>query len=102
MQPSPERVCLNLEADAPSWRLRMPAHPLDARLRRHRHIFPHAADGAFYGPKIDITMYDALRQDVPCATVQLDSQLPIRFDWRALIWRLTCMFPSRARRRRAL
>jgi len=40
----------------------------------------HAADGAFYGPKIDITVYDALRRKFQCATVQLDFQLPIRFD----------------------
>lgn len=37
-------------------------------------------DGAFYGPKIDITVYDALRRRFQCATVQLDFQLPIRFD----------------------
>eukprot|EP00197_Chlamydomonas_leiostraca_P002015 CAMPEP_0202857222 /NCGR_PEP_ID=MMETSP1391-20130828/251_1 /ASSEMBLY_ACC=CAM_ASM_000867 /TAXON_ID=1034604 /ORGANISM="Chlamydomonas leiostraca, Strain SAG 11-49" /LENGTH=715 /DNA_ID=CAMNT_0049536001 /DNA_START=82 /DNA_END=2229 /DNA_ORIENTATION=+ len=38
------------------------------------------ADGAFYGPKIDITVYDALKRKFQCATVQLDFQLPIRFD----------------------
>ena len=37
-------------------------------------------DGAFYGPKIDITVFDALRRRFQCATVQLDFQLPIRFD----------------------
>jgi threonyl-tRNA synthetase len=42
--------------------------------------FPCTADGAFYGPKIDITVYDALRRKFQCATVQLDFQLPIRFD----------------------
>ncbi|QDZ20434.1 threonine--tRNA ligase [Chloropicon primus] len=36
-------------------------------------------DGAFYGPKIDITVYDALGRSFQCATVQLDFQLPIRF-----------------------
>jgi threonyl-tRNA synthetase len=36
-------------------------------------------DGAFYGPKIDITVFDALRRRFQCATVQLDFQLPIRF-----------------------
>jgi threonyl-tRNA synthetase len=35
-------------------------------------------DGAFYGPKIDITVYDALKRKFQCATVQLDFQLPIR------------------------
>jgi threonyl-tRNA synthetase len=37
-------------------------------------------DGAFYGPKIDIKVYDALERIHQCATVQLDFQLPIRFE----------------------
>lgn len=37
-------------------------------------------DGAFYGPKIDITVTDALRRSHQCATIQLDFQLPIRFN----------------------
>lgn len=37
-------------------------------------------DGAFYGPKIDITVFDALKRKFQCATIQLDFQLPIRFD----------------------
>ncbi|XP_060522679.1 threonine--tRNA ligase 1, cytoplasmic isoform X2 [Cylas formicarius] len=37
-------------------------------------------DGAFYGPKIDITIKDALRRSFQCATIQLDFQLPIRFN----------------------
>lgn len=37
-------------------------------------------DGAFYGPKIDITISDALKRAHQCATVQLDFQLPIRFN----------------------
>lgn len=36
-------------------------------------------DGAFYGPKIDITVFDALGRKFQCATIQLDFQLPIRF-----------------------
>jgi threonyl-tRNA synthetase len=36
-------------------------------------------DGAFYGPKIDITIRDALRRSFQCATIQLDFQLPERF-----------------------
>eukprot|EP00983_Pelagomonas_calceolata_P095895 1158067-Pelagomonas_calceolata.AAC.7 len=44
------------------------------------HAVLSTADGAFYGPKIDITVYDALRRKFQCATVQLDFQLPIRFD----------------------
>lgn len=37
-------------------------------------------DGAFYGPKIDITIMDALKRQHQCATIQLDFQLPIRFN----------------------
>ncbi|KAH7137995.1 hypothetical protein B0J11DRAFT_449784 [Dendryphion nanum] len=37
-------------------------------------------DGAFYGPKIDITISDALKREFQCATIQLDFQLPIRFE----------------------
>ena len=37
-------------------------------------------DGAFYGPKIDITLSDALRRNHQCATIQLDFQLPLRFN----------------------
>ncbi|VEL22783.1 unnamed protein product [Protopolystoma xenopodis] len=40
----------------------------------------NAGDGAFYGPKIDITIMDAIRRRHQCATIQLDFQLPIRFD----------------------
>lgn len=36
-------------------------------------------DGAFYGPKIDIILYDALGRKCQCATIQLDFQLPQRF-----------------------
>lgn len=37
-------------------------------------------DGAFYGPKIDITISDALRRQFQCATIQLDFQLPQKFE----------------------
>lgn len=36
-------------------------------------------DGAFYGPKIDITISDALRREYQCATIQLDFQGPQNF-----------------------
>ncbi|XP_065214511.1 threonine--tRNA ligase 1, cytoplasmic-like isoform X3 [Planococcus citri] len=36
--------------------------------------------GAFYGPKIEITIKDALNRPHQCATIQLDFQLPIRFN----------------------
>lgn len=40
------------------------------------------ADGAFYGPKIDIHLTDSLNRKHQCATIQLDFQLPSeeRFD----------------------
>lgn len=37
-------------------------------------------DGAFYGPKIDIMISDALKRWHQCATIQLDFQLPNRFE----------------------
>ena len=37
-------------------------------------------DGAFYGPKIDFDVHDALKRTHQCATVQLDFQLPRRFE----------------------
>uniref|UniRef100_A0A8D2L0V3 threonine--tRNA ligase n=1 Tax=Varanus komodoensis TaxID=61221 RepID=A0A8D2L0V3_VARKO len=40
----------------------------------------NAGDGAFYGPKIDIKIRDAIGRYHQCATIQLDFQLPIRFN----------------------
>ncbi|KAK1376540.1 Threonine--tRNA ligase [Heracleum sosnowskyi] len=37
-------------------------------------------DGAFYGPKIDISVSDAMKRKFQCATLQLDFQLPSRFN----------------------
>uniref|UniRef100_A0A8I3NYJ4 Threonine--tRNA ligase, mitochondrial n=2 Tax=Canis lupus familiaris TaxID=9615 RepID=A0A8I3NYJ4_CANLF len=37
-------------------------------------------DGAFYGPKIDVHLHDALGRPHQCGTIQLDFQLPLRFD----------------------
>ncbi|MFT4282840.1 MAG: threonine--tRNA ligase [Candidatus Woesearchaeota archaeon] len=37
-------------------------------------------DGAFYGPKIDIDIEDALKRKWQCPTVQLDFNLPERFN----------------------
>jgi threonyl-tRNA synthetase len=37
-------------------------------------------DGAFYGPKIDIKLRDALDRRWQCATIQCDFTLPERFD----------------------
>lgn len=40
----------------------------------------NASDGAFYGPKIDIVVFDALHRAWQLATIQLDFMLPERFD----------------------
>jgi len=37
-------------------------------------------DGAFYGPKIDIQIFDVYKREHQCATIQLDFQLPKRFN----------------------
>lgn len=37
-------------------------------------------DGAFYGPKIDIKMKDCLEREWQMGTIQLDFQLPLRFN----------------------
>lgn len=37
-------------------------------------------DGAFYGPKIDFIVTDSLGRKWQCATIQLDFQMPERFD----------------------
>lgn len=37
-------------------------------------------DGAFYGPKIDFHIKDALGRSHQCATIQLDFQMPDKFD----------------------
>jgi threonyl-tRNA synthetase len=40
----------------------------------------HEGDGAFYGPKIDFQVRDSLGRSWQCATIQLDFQLPRRFE----------------------
>ncbi len=37
-------------------------------------------EGAFYGPKIDFDVKDTLGRDWQCATIQLDFQMPLRFE----------------------
>ncbi|SEI49780.1 threonyl-tRNA synthetase [Lachnospiraceae bacterium A10] len=39
-------------------------------------------DGAFYGPKIDLKMRDALGREWQMGTIQLDFQLPLNFDMK--------------------
>jgi threonyl-tRNA synthetase len=40
----------------------------------------HPGEGAFYGPKIDIKLKDALKRTWQCATIQCDFALPKRFN----------------------
>jgi threonyl-tRNA synthetase len=40
----------------------------------------NAGDGAFYGPKIDFVVHDALGREWQLATIQLDFMLPERFE----------------------
>lgn len=45
-----------------------------------KEYFVNEGDGAFYGPKIDIQVADALGRYHQLGTIQLDFQLPERFD----------------------
>ncbi|HIP19498.1 MAG TPA: threonine--tRNA ligase [Sulfurimonas sp.] len=47
-----------------------------------KHNLPYTIDeggGAFYGPKIDIKILDAIGREWQCGTIQLDNNLPERF-----------------------
>ena len=43
------------------------------------HYTINEGDGAFYGPKIDFDVTDAIGRKWQCTTIQLDYQLPVRF-----------------------
>jgi threonyl-tRNA synthetase len=67
--------------DLPTW------NRAEAALRRilEQHAGPgnylvEEGDGAFYGPKVDILMADALGREWQMGTIQLDFQLPRRFN----------------------
>ncbi len=54
---------------------------LEKALKTYGHDYViNEGDGAFYGPKIDIHIKDALSRTWQCGTVQLDMALPERFD----------------------
>lgn len=54
---------------------------LTAALRAYGQDYQvNEGDGAFYGPKIDVHIKDALGRTWQCGTVQLDMSLPERFD----------------------
>ncbi|MBI5225865.1 threonine--tRNA ligase [Candidatus Micrarchaeota archaeon] len=54
---------------------------LKEALRKNKKEFTiNEGDGAFYGPKIDFRIQDALGRQWQCGTMQLDLQMPERFD----------------------
>jgi threonyl-tRNA synthetase len=59
----------------------MATNGLESALKAYgREYKINPGDGAFYGPKIDIHIKDALGRTWQCGTVQLDMSLPERFD----------------------
>lgn len=48
--------------------------------RRGVHYRLYEGDGAFYGPKIDFHIRDAIKRSWQCATIQVDFQMPDKFD----------------------
>jgi threonyl-tRNA synthetase len=73
----------NFLGDIPTWdraeeRLRNALDQFTAETGVKWELNP--GDGAFYGPKIDVTISDALKREVQCATLQLDFQLPQQFN----------------------
>ena len=50
-----------------------------ALTQRYLNYEINEGDGAFYGPKIDIKLKDALKREWQCATIQCDFALPERF-----------------------
>ncbi len=52
----------------------------EAMERRGMKYEINEGDGAFYGPKIDFKVKDAIGRTWQCATIQLDFNLPERFD----------------------
>jgi threonyl-tRNA synthetase len=54
---------------------------LESALKAYgREYIVNEGDGAFYGPKIDVHIKDALGRTWQCGTIQLDMSLPERFD----------------------
>lgn len=54
---------------------------LEDALKRSGHPYSvNAGDGAFYGPKIDICVFDAIGRQWQLSTIQFDFNLPERFD----------------------
>lgn len=52
----------------------------DALIEKDMKYSLNEGDGAFYGPKIDFHLEDSLGRSWQCGTIQLDFQMPERFD----------------------
>ncbi|HYC77449.1 MAG TPA: threonine--tRNA ligase, partial [Planctomycetota bacterium] len=52
----------------------------DALRENHVEYVVNKGDGAFYGPKIDFVVQDAIGRDWQLGTIQLDFNMPERFD----------------------
>ena len=52
----------------------------EACVKSGREFTINEGDGAFYGPKLDFIVRDSLNRDWQCGTIQLDMNLPERFD----------------------
>ncbi|XP_040582994.1 uncharacterized protein, partial [Lepeophtheirus salmonis] len=52
----------------------------EAIVSKNKELNINEGDGAFYGPKLDIMIYDALKRKHQCGTIELDFQLPERFN----------------------
>jgi threonyl-tRNA synthetase len=52
----------------------------EAMTRRQLAFAVHEGEGAFYGPKIDVKIKDAIGRSWQCGTIQCDFALPERFD----------------------
>ncbi len=53
---------------------------IQALKRKYLNYTINEGEGAFYGPKIDIKLKDALKREWQCATIQCDFNLPERFN----------------------
>jgi len=72
------RPAKSIGSDA-DWELATAA--LKSALEDNRMVYDiNEGDGAFYGPKIDFKLKDALKRKWQCATIQCDFTLPERFD----------------------
>ena len=65
--------------DEKDWRIA--ENTLEAAIREMGKDFViNAGDGAFYGPKLDFHLADSLGRTWQCGTIQLDFQMPERFE----------------------